>query len=57
MMETLKAKTVVNTNRGDGKDWARKILNRKKDGDNTLLPIQVQFAQMALRNYEGNDSD
>lgn len=44
--------------RGDGKDWARKILQRKKDGDKTLLPVQIQYARQALQEFdEGKDDE
>lgn len=32
----------------DHKRWAKKIMERHRNGDKTLLPIQVQFAREAL---------
>lgn len=32
----------------DHKQWAKKIMERQRKGDKTLLPIQVQFAREAL---------
>lgn len=36
----------------DGKKWARVILERLKNGDKTLLPIQIKFAREALQEFE-----
>lgn len=47
MMRQLKAVSAPPPKTGDGKDWARKILQREKDGE-SLLPIQRQFAREAL---------
>jgi len=32
----------------DYKAWAKRILWREKNGDKTLLTVQVQFAKMAM---------
>jgi hypothetical protein len=32
----------------DHKRWAKKIMERQRQGDKTLLPIQIQFAKEAL---------
>lgn len=53
MLQQLKEKSNAppKAAQGDGKDWARKILQREKDGEQ-LLPIQREFARQALRKYE-----
>lgn len=53
-----KANEIVKTQvTGDGKGWARKILERHKKGDKALLPIQIQFARQALGNFEKDDDE
>lgn len=56
MLQQLKAKSNAppKGEQRDGKDWARKILQREKDGEQ-LLPIQREFARQALRNFEDQD--
>jgi hypothetical protein len=39
---------VVTVNGRDVKAWAKRIMYREKQGDKTLLPIQVTFAKQAL---------
>ncbi len=54
MMQEIK-KNGFKPNQGDGKDWARKLEQREKGGEN-LLPIQRQMWRDALK-YEDNESD
>jgi hypothetical protein len=58
MLQELKAKSNAPPKgaQGDGKDWARKILQREKNGEK-ILPIQREFARQALRTFEGSDHD
>lgn len=56
MLQQLKAKAGAPPNMADDKRWARKILQRQKDGDKTLLPIQIEFARRALR-IESDEND
>lgn len=37
----------------DHKQWAKKIMQKHKSGDKTLLPIQIDFAKSALANTDG----
>lgn len=41
----------------DHKRWAKVILQRKKNGDKSLSPIQVQFAQEALKISKDDESE
>lgn len=36
------------THGADAKAWAKRFVYRYEKGDKTLLPVQVQFAYMAL---------
>lgn len=52
MLQELKEKSgLPKAAKGDGKDWARRILQREIDGEQ-LLPVQREFARQALKNYE-----
>jgi hypothetical protein len=57
MLQQLKAQSNAppKTAKGDGKDWARKILQREKDGEQ-LLPIQREFARQALRTFDEDEN-
>lgn len=48
MLNKIKATGIMQP-KGDGKDWARKILEDEKNGK-PILPIQREFARMALGN-------
>lgn len=48
MMQKLRETSGVKPGAVDPKQWARKIMDRHKNGDKTLLPIQIQFAREAL---------
>lgn len=41
----------------DHKRWAKVILQRHKDGDKSLTPIQIEFARQALRTFESDEND
>lgn len=48
-LRELGATTIVKDHRGgDARGWAKRILQREAEGDQTLLPIQVKFAREAL---------
>ena len=43
------AKYPVHSAQGsDHKAWAKRIIYRLERGDNTLIPVQIQFAKEAL---------
>lgn len=50
MLHELKSRTSAAPKgaQGDGKDWARRLLERERNGEQ-LLPIQREFARQALR--------
>ena len=53
MLRELKAASGVKPSEADPKGWAKKILQRRAEGDKSLGLIQVEFARQALR--MGND--
>lgn len=58
MLQQLKVKAAMPPpDMMDGKRWARKILQRHKEGDKSLLPIQIEFARQALRTFESDEND
>jgi len=48
-MAEFKATVTVGKHHGDGRDWARRVLERAARKDGGLAPITVQFAKEALR--------
>lgn len=49
LMGEAAAKFPLHTTYGtDYKAWAKRIMHRLERGDKSLLPVQIQFAKMAL---------